>query len=120
MNIKHNLQQRCGAPNSHTRESRLLRTKNGKMSHTHTHTNECAPCEYGGGKKSHGKKFIGSGICFDNNLLLLLWFRFTIQSANYAENLILCLCMWPHGARGKDMHITQLIFRRQTQNLKLS
>lgn len=88
--------------------------------HTHTHTNECAPCEYGGGKKSHGKKFIGSGICFDNNLLLLLWFRFTIQSANYAENLILCLCMWPHGARGKDMHITQLIFRRQTQNLKLS
>lgn len=37
-------------------------------------------------------KFIGCGICFDNNLLSLLWFRFTIQPANYAENLILCPC----------------------------
>lgn len=45
-------------------------------------------------KKKIARKFIGSGICFDNNLRLLLWFWFTIQSANYAENLILCSCMW--------------------------
>lgn len=57
------------------------------------------------------REFIGSGICFDNNLLSLLWFRFTIQSANYAENLILCLCMLATWCDAVDeMEITQLIF----------
>lgn len=34
-------------------------------------------------------KFIKSGIWLDNNLVAILWFQFTIQDANYMENLIL-------------------------------
>lgn len=102
LNIKYNLQPRCVLPKCTYAKPSYWNSKNEERDRERKKTNVSKnKWAHARGRAKMWRKFIGSGICFDNNLLSLLWFRFTMQSANYGANLILFPYIWPEKQRNE-------------------